>query len=102
MNDAKWRNLGGGGTKMNGRAATGSRGKCDHVKRICRQALRRFRTPENSNYYSGSNLRNAERAFVKACLLNGGRLLQVLDAAGRHQSVPGRIEMSADRYVTRL
>jgi hypothetical protein len=40
-------------------------------KRLLAAARRAFRIPENLNYYSDKDFRNAERLFLRRCVIEG-------------------------------
>ena len=41
------------------------------------ECRKNFRVPENLEYYSDTELRDAEKKFVKYCLKNGGYLKNI-------------------------
>lgn len=41
------------------------------LERLIRECRKRFRIPENLNHYSDEDLREAEKKFLKLCLLAG-------------------------------
>lgn len=41
------------------------------IKRLIAQGRRRFRVPENLNHYSEEDFLNAERKFLKECIVLG-------------------------------
>jgi hypothetical protein len=41
------------------------------LERLIRECRRRFRIPENINYYSAEDYREAEKKFLKLCLISG-------------------------------
>ncbi len=41
------------------------------VKLLREMYLKKFRIPENINYYSKEDLKKAEKKYVKLCLLTG-------------------------------
>jgi hypothetical protein len=51
-------------------ADEGSRGNAG-LERLVRECRRRFRIPENINHYSAEDLREAEKKFLKLCLIAG-------------------------------
>jgi len=45
--------------------------KDDGLRRKIRQGRRLFRIPENTDHYSDENYKEAEKKFVKFCVLEG-------------------------------
>ena len=41
------------------------------IEELHRKYRKVFRIPENLNHYSEENLKNAERNFIKYCIING-------------------------------
>jgi Holliday junction resolvasome RuvABC ATP-dependent DNA helicase subunit len=41
------------------------------LEMLVRECRKRFRIPENLNYYSAEDLREAEKKFLKLCLIAG-------------------------------
>ncbi|MEN8246907.1 MAG: hypothetical protein ABFS43_18615 [Thermodesulfobacteriota bacterium] len=42
------------------------------MERLLHQGRRRFRIPENLDYYSPEDFKAAEKKFLKLCLIKGG------------------------------
>ena len=46
--------------------------KLSGIKLLINECRRKFRIPENINYYSENDYKQAEKKFVKFCLKDGG------------------------------
>jgi hypothetical protein len=55
------------GVTMNKEGISGKTG----LELLIRECRRRFRIPENINHYSAEDFREAEKKFLKLCLISG-------------------------------
>ena len=48
------------------------------LRLLINECRKNFRIPENLNHYSDTDLRDAEKKFVKHCLNDGGNLKNIV------------------------